>query len=187
MLKKIFALLLRRFEKQNNYDVSYSRYILKHSTPAFWKFSQINAFAGHNEGLPRDVLFAIKITSTLKADCGPCTQLVTGWAEKAGVPAATIRAILTRDFDRMPADVALAVRFTNAALNRDLEADAMRERIRMKWGDKGVISAAFAITGGQIFPTLKYALGYGHACGLVSVGNELVRVSHEPSKMLQAI
>ena len=187
MLKKIFALLLRRFEKQNNYDVSYSRYILQHSTAAFWKFSQINAFAGHNEGLPRDVLFAVKITSTLKADCGPCTQLVTGWAEKAGVPAATIRAILTRDFDRMPADVALAVRFTNAALNRDLEADAMRERIRVKWGDKGVISAAFAITGGQIFPTLKYALGYGHACGLVSVGDELVRVSHEPSKMLQAI
>ena len=62
MLKKLFAFLLRRFEKQNNYDVSYSRYILKHSTSAFWKFSQINAFAGHNEGLPRDVLFAIKIT-----------------------------------------------------------------------------------------------------------------------------
>src|SRR4051812_10305785 len=144
MLKKIFAMFLNRFEKQNNYDVSYSRYILQHSTSAFWKFSQINSFASHNEGLPRDVHFAVKITAAMKADCGHCTQLVVGWAEKAGVPAATIRAILTRNFDSMPSDVALGVDFAEAALARDLEADLLRQRIQTKWGDKGVISAAFA-------------------------------------------
>lgn len=187
MLKKMFAIFLNRFEKQNSYDVSYSRYILKNSTSAFWKFAQVNSMASHNEGLPRDVYHAVKITSAMNADCGPCTQLVVGWAEKAGVPAATIRAILLRDFDRMPSDVALAVRFAEASLARDLAADSLRERIRTKWGDKGVITMAFAITAGQIFPTVKYALGYGHACTLVSVEGELVRVSHEPSKMLQAI
>src|SRR5262249_41552246 len=138
MLKKLFSILLGRFEKQNNYDVSYSRYILEHSTSAFWKLSQIQGFSSYSEGLPRDVLFAIKLTSSLKADCGPCTQLVVGWAEKAGVPTATLRAILTRDFDRMPADVALGVRFTETSLARDLAADSLREQIRSRFGDKAI-------------------------------------------------
>lgn len=187
MLEKIFSLLLNRFEKQNNHDVSYSRYVLQHSLPAFWKFAKVNSFASHNEALPRDVLYAVKLTSSIKADCGPCTQLVAGWAEKAGVPPATIRAILTRNFDRMPSDVALGIHFAEASLARNVEVDALRERIRAIWGDKAVITAAFAITAGQIFPTVKYALGYGHACTLVNVSGEPVRVSHEPSKMLQAI
>jgi hypothetical protein len=87
----------------------------------------------------------------------------------------------------MPAEVALGLRFAEAALARDLTADSLREQIRQKWGDKAVISAAFAITTGQIYPTLKYALGFGHACTLVNVNGEPVRLSHEPSKMLQAI
>lgn len=187
MIRRLFKLALQRFERQNGYDVSYSRYVLDHSLPAFWKFARINGFAQHKEDVPRDAYYAAKITSARIADCGPCTQLMVTWAERAKVPEQIIRAVLTRDFASMPADVELVVRFAEAALARDIEADELREKIRSKWGDRAVISLAFAITAGQIFPTVKYALGYGHACTLVRVGNELVRVPHDVPKMLQAI
>jgi hypothetical protein len=187
MIRKLFRMALRRFERQNSYDVSYSRFVLDHSLPAFWKFAKLNGFAQHNEDVPRDAYFAAKLTSARIADCGPCTQLVSTWAERAKVPDQIIRAVLTRDFNKMPADIELVARFAEAVLARDLEADEFRERIRSKWGDRAVISLAFAITAGQIFPTVKYALGFGHACTLVRVGNELVRVSHNVPKILQAI
>ncbi len=109
------------------------------------------------------------------------------WAERGKVSEPTIRAVLTRDFERMPQEVALAVRFTEASLARELEADELREQIRAKWGDRAIITLAYAITAGQLFPTLKYALGFGRSCSLVQVGDELVQVRHEAPKILQAI
>ncbi len=187
MIRAILRAALRRFERQNQYDASYGEFVLNNSLSAFWKFSRIQAIGTHNEDVPRDAYYAAKITSSRLADCGPCTQLVTNWAQKAGMPEQIIRAVLTRDFTKMPADVELTVRFTEAVLARNLEADELREGIRKQWGNRAVITLALAITAGQMYPTVKYALGYGHACTLVRVGNELVRVPHEMPKMLHAI
>jgi len=187
MIRAILRAGLRRFERQNQYDASYGEFVLNNSLSAFWKFTRVQAIGKHNEDVPRDPYYAAKITSSRIADCGPCTQLVTNWAQKSGVPEEIIRAVLTRDFSKMPADVELTVRFTEAVLAKSLEADELRERIRKQWGNRAVITLALAITAGQMYPTVKYALGYGHACTLVRVGNELVRVPHEMPKMLQAI
>jgi len=187
MIRMILRAALKRFERQNQYDASYGEFVLDNSLSAFWKFSKIQAIGKHHEDVPRDAYYAAKLTSSRIADCGPCTQLMANWAERAKVPEQIVRAVLTRDFERMPADVELAVRFTEAALARNLEADELREKIRAKWGNRAVITMAFALTAGQIYPTVKFALGYGHACTLVRVGNELVRVPHDVPKMLQAI
>lgn len=187
MIRTILRAALKRFERQNQYDARYGEFILDHSLTAFWKFSKVQAIGKHNEDVPRDAYFAAKLTSARIGDCGPCTQLMVTWAQRAKVPEQIIRAVLTRDFAKMPADVELAVRFSEAALARDLEADELRERIRARWGNRAVITMAFALAAGQIYPTVKFALGYGHACTLVRVGDELVRVPHEVPRMLQAI
>ncbi|HWR14201.1 MAG TPA: hypothetical protein VN577_05205 [Terriglobales bacterium] len=187
MLKKILKMAIARFERQNGYDGSYTRYIVEHSPSALWKLGKIQGFATHHEDVPRDAYYAAKITSVLRADCGPCTQLVVTWAERAGVAPTTIHAVLTKDWDAMTYDVQLVVKFIEAALARSLEADVLREEIRQKWGDRAVITLAYAATAGQIYPTLKYALGFGHECTLIKVAGKDVRVSHELPKILQAI
>jgi hypothetical protein len=48
----------------------------------------------------------------------------------------------------------------------------MRAAIVDCWGQRGLVSLAFAITAGRIFPTLKYALGHGHACMRVTIAGE---------------
>jgi hypothetical protein len=185
MMKRIFSLALDRFQKRYQYDVSYGRYVLEHSERAFLKLTRLQGFGSYREDVPRDVYYAAKITSSIRADCGSCTQLVVTWAEEAGVSPALIRAIVSGD-PKLPADVALAVRFTDAVLSRDPACDLMRAEIRKNWGDKAVISLAFAIAAGQLYPNLKYGLGFGHECSLVQVAGSPVKVEHQAKQEMMA-
>jgi hypothetical protein len=72
----------------------------------------------------------------------------------------------------MPDDVALAVGFARASLAHAPEADDMRAEILRRWGKKALVSLSFALVAACIFPTLKYAMGHGHACMRVTVGGE---------------
>lgn len=121
---------------------------------------------------------AAGITAVRQEDCGPCTQLVVTMAERAGVDAEVLRALLTDTADAMPADVALVWRFTRATLARDPAADDYREVIVERWGRRALISLAFAMTASRIYPTVKYALGHGKACMRVVVGGRPVMLDH---------
>ena len=55
--------------------------------------------------------------------------------------------------------------------------------IAKTWGRRAVVSLAFAITASRLFPTLKYALGHGHACRKLDVEGETIvprRVKEAP-------
>ena len=47
------------------------------------------------------------------------------------------------------------------------------------WGQRALISLAFAMMGARLFPTLKYALGHGHACMRLTIGGETRPVLRE--------
>lgn len=94
-------------------------------------------------------------------------------AEAGGVKPETLRAILAGDEAAMGADAALGWRFARASLARDMEAaDPLRDEILRRWGDKGLVAIGMAITTARMYPTLKYALGYGKACSRVTVAGE---------------
>ena len=103
-------------------------------------------------------------------DCGPCTQLAVGMAERAGVAPGVLRAVLAADVPAMPEGVALAFRFARAVLEHAPEADALLDRVIQRWGRRGLASLAFAITSARLFPTLKFAQGHARACSRVTVG-----------------
>jgi len=69
----------------------------------------------------------------------------------------------------MPPDVALAWRFTRATLDHDLSADQYRDEIVQRWGQRAVVSLAFAIVTARLYPTVKYAMGHGKACTRIVV------------------
>jgi hypothetical protein len=71
--------------------------------------------------------------------------------------------------------VALAYRFARAVLDRDPEADALREEVVRRWGPRGLVSLAFAVTAARMFSTLKSALGHAKSCTRVRVAGEFVR------------
>ena len=48
-----------------------------------------------------------------------------------------------------------------------------------RWGRLALVSLAFTITAGRIYPTVKYALGHGKACTRIVVGGTPVLLSHD--------
>lgn len=173
MLKWVLRKAVDKFEREWDYDGSYVRDIIEASPRAAWMYSRAAALGRFRKNVPLAPWFAAGITAVRAEDCGPCTQLGVAMAERAGVSAAVVRAVLEGDAGAMPADVALVWRFTRATLEHEA-ADEYREEIVRRWGKIGLISLAFAITAGRIYPTMKYALGHGKACVRVVVGGTAV-------------
>lgn len=175
---------LDAYERQFNYDVGYLRDIYAASPRAFRRFAKFLGLSRYREDVPNDSWYAAQLVGTLAEDCGPCTQLVVTMAERAGVNAATLRAILAGDEATMSADASLGYRFARAVLSREVVlADRLREDIVSRWGQKAVISLAFAVASARVFPTVKYALGHGKACIRIRVaGGDALLQRQETSR-----
>jgi hypothetical protein len=174
MLKWLFHRRLNAFEREHGYDASYMHAVIDTDPAGFVKFARATGLSRYRKDVPADVFVAAALTSSIQADCGPCTQLGVGFALRAGIPAATLVAVVKGDETAMSPDVALAVRFARAVLARDASADALREEISRRWGPRALLALAFGIMGAQLYPTLKYALGHGKSCTRVVVAGQTV-------------
>lgn len=172
MLKSLISAQIARFERRYDYDMSYARELLAIDTGAFLKFSRVMALSGYTRDIPADALFAAKILGTLSEDCGPCTQLVVQMAEEQGVSAEALRAVLARRPEQLPADAQLAYRYAEAVLAHAPEAEVLRQEVVRRWGRRALVSLAFALVSARLYPTLKYALGYGKTCVRVQVAGQ---------------
>ena len=172
MFKWFLRRWIDKFERTWNYNASYMREVLDADPRALMLFSKIQGITNYRKDVPLAAYCAAGIVSAMAEDCGPCTQLGIEMAQAQGVDPAILRAIVARDLAAMPYDVALAFRFAEASLQRAPEADDLREEVVRCFGKRGLISLSFALVAGRVFPTLKYALGYGRACTRLTVGGE---------------
>ena len=177
LFKKLAGRRLDAFERDFSYDVSYMREILEASPKAFRAFLGVMRLSRHHEGAPLEALYGAGLTAVMAEDCGPCAQLAVTMAERAGVAPAVLRAIAAGDVDALPPDAAIGVRFARAVLAHAPEADELRAEIVARWGKPAAITLAFAITASRLYPTVKYALGHGHACRRLRVGGADVAVT----------
>jgi alkylhydroperoxidase family enzyme len=179
MLRWFVRRRLAAFERDFDYDMSYMRDIYDASLRAFFRFSKILGISSYREDAPKEAWYAAKLAATLTEDCGPCTQLVVKMAERDGMSSAAIRAILAGDESAMPPDAALGFHFARAVLRRDIaESDRLRREVVTRWGKKALVSLALTIASSRVYPGVKYALGYGHACTKVSLAGTEVAVRH---------
>jgi hypothetical protein len=170
MVKWLMRRGIAAFERQWNYDAGYLHEIVDASPKAAWMFTRAAAIGKYRTDVPAAAWAAAAITAVRHEDCGPCTQLGVSMAERAGIDARVLRAILTEDVEAMPDEVRLAWRFTRATIDHDPSADQYREEIARRWGPRAVISLAFAMVASRIYPTVKYAMGHGKACTRIVVG-----------------
>ena len=178
MLRALLIGQIDKMERAWGYDASYMRLVLKASPMSFLKFGFVSQMVDR-KAAPAEALAAAGIAGTLVEDCGPCTQIGVDMAAAGGVKPTVLRAILAGDEAAMGETAALAWRFANASLARDMEAcDPLRDEIVRRWGEKGLVAIGMALTTARMYPTLKYALGYGKACSRVTVAGEATPVVH---------
>ena len=178
MIRWALRKAIGRFERQWHYDAGYMHDLIDASPRAAWLFARVTALGQFRRDIPVEPWCAAGITAVRHEDCGPCTQLAVTMAERAGVRPDVLRAVLNDEPTSMPPDVALVWNFTRATLAHDDAADQYRDAIVNRWGRRALVSVAFAITAGRIYPTLKYALGHGQACMRVVVAGTPVTFNH---------
>lgn len=172
MIKTFMKAQIAKFERGYDYDMSYARELLEIDTGALLKFSRVTALSRYRRGIPAEAWYAAKLLGTMTEDCGPCTQLIVTMAEREQLSPEILRAVLARKPEQLPADAQLGYRFAEAVLTRSPEADLLREAVVKRWGKLALVSLAFALISARLYPTLKYALGHGHACVRVQVAGQ---------------
>ena len=179
MLSWMIHRKLDAFEQEYSYDMSYARDMLDTSLRAMLLFHKATGLRDYREGLPKDAWYGVKLTATRAEDCGPCLQLVATMAERDGQSPEMVRAVVRRRYDELPAHVRLSVELTEAIIARDPRANALREQLVEQFGRRALVTLGLAIVSSRFYPTLKYALGYGHACSVVHVGGAPVLTPRE--------
>lgn len=180
MLKAILLRLIDRFERTWGYDASYMRALAQAAPRSYLKFMKVMGVVD-SKAAPPEALAAAGIVGTLAEDCGPCVQISADIAAASGVAPEVLRAILAGDEAGMGETAALAWRFARASLARDMAAaDPLRDEIAARWGEAGLAAIALQITTARMYPTLKYALGYGKACSKVVVAGVAAPVAYRP-------
>src|SRR6185437_3531600 len=97
MLKALLdRVAIRPFERAFNYDAGYMRDVLAASPASFLRFSMLSGLV-QRRAAPAEALAAAGIAATLREDCGPCTQIGVDIAERSGVRAEVLKAILAGD------------------------------------------------------------------------------------------
>ena len=139
------------------------------SLRAFFKFGKFLAVDEYRRVLPAGPCYVARIVAIRHEDCGTCVQIAVNQAKKAGVPATVVQAVLDGQPDRLPDELAEAYRFAEAVVTQSGEEDALRERIRSRHGDEGLVEMALAIASCRVFPITKRALGYAVSCSAVAV------------------
>ena len=179
MLSWLISRRIDAFEGEFSYDMNYARELLSTSLKAMLLFQKATALGKYREGVPKDAWYAVKIYTARTEDCGPCTQLVATMAEREGVPPDIIRAALHGELEDLPTHARVSVAFAKAVLERNPAADTLRQEIKGRFGARGLVSLAFAMLASRLYPTLKYALGYGRVCSVVQVAGAPVLTPRE--------
>ena len=182
MIKWFLRRQIAAFERTWNYDASYIHEMIDADPRAAMAFGKVIGMSQYRKDIPATAHFAAGIVAVMAEDCGPCTQLTIDMAQRQGVEPEILRAIVARDLTAMPYEVALAVRFAEKTLRHASAADDLREEVLRLWGRRGLVSLAFAITSARLFPTVKYALGHGHACTRLTIGGETRPVVREMTR-----
>lgn len=173
MLKAlIHRFIVAKVERPFGYDAGYMHALADASPATFFKFSVVTGLVARRDA-PAEALAAAGIVGTLAEDCGPCTQISVDLALKAGVAPKVLRAILAGETAAMGEAAVLGYRFAGAVLARRLEeADECRDEIVRRWGAKGLAAVSMSLTTARMYPTLKYAMGYGKTCSKVTVAGQ---------------
>lgn len=169
MLRWLIRRKLDSEEKKLGVSVDYLRHVVDVSPVAFVRFASIMPFANSRKVLPKEAWFVAQIVALQNEDCGPCLQITVNLARQAGVSPELLKAALDGNVDALSEDLANVYRFTQGVVHNTGEGDSLRETLRHRYTERGLIELSYAVAAARIFPTVKRVLGYAQSCSLTPV------------------
>jgi len=169
MVRSLIHGSLSRMERRLGASLEYVRFIADTSLRAFYRLTKLLSFSQCRRKLPPDVFHAAGLVATRIEDCGTCLQIGANLAMQEGMPAQHVRAVIEGKPELLPEHLAQVYRFAQAVLERGDDARDLRDALRCRYGDEGLIELAYSLAAARTFPTIKWALGYAVSCDRVPV------------------
>ncbi len=169
MLRQLIHRILNREERKLGESVDYLHYVADVSPAAFFRFCSIMPFANSRKALPKDAWFMAQVVAAQDADCGPCLQITLNLARHSDVDPTLLRAALDGRCHDMSPEMADVYQFAKAVVTSSGEDETLRETLRKRYGDRGLIELAYAIASSRIPPMVKRVLGYAKSCSATPV------------------
>lgn len=168
MIRRIIELKLAGEERKLGVSLDYVRAIRDASLGAFLRFVKLLGATDYRKRLSAEELFVARLAAARAADCGSCLETEASLARAAGVPEEVVGALLPGGGGALRPELEEIAAFTRAVLvtdgSADAERDRLREVLRARVGDAGLVELALAIGVGGAFPSIKRALGYSRSC-----------------------
>jgi alkylhydroperoxidase family enzyme len=165
MIQRLVLWRLATIERTLDESLGWLAFLARASLRAFVRFYAFLPMTRFRRRLPRDAYHVARIVVVRAEDCGTCLQTIVSLAKSDGVRAETLRAVLARSPEALCDDCADAYRFAEAVTANKDPTD-LRERIRTRHGDDGLVELALAIAAARVIPTTKRALGYATSCAV---------------------
>jgi alkylhydroperoxidase family enzyme len=156
------------FEKETGVSADYARWMANISMRVFMKVAKLGKLAQYRRALPADANHVAHLVAARDEDCGTCVQIGVSFALRDGVSKDILQAVLDRQPDRLPPQLADVYRFAESVVTH-VDDDALRERVRSHYGDEALIELGLAMAVGRTFPVIKRTLGYAKSCSLVKI------------------
>ena len=169
MIRRLISRKLDSAESELGASLDYLRHILRISLPAFFKFTKIMPLANYRKLLPPGPYHVARLVATRDEDCGTCLQIEVHQARKAGLAPEHLRSAVAGRPEELPEELADVYCFTEAVVTASYTEGELRQRLRSRYGEEGLIELAYAIAACRIFPVTKRALGYATSCANVEI------------------
>jgi hypothetical protein len=177
MFKFFLHHIVAQMERRYDYDATYLHELVDTSAAGAVRYFTAQSYGRWQGPVPRDAWHAAAIGAALVEDCGPCVQIASDRAVEAGVPGATIKALLSGA--PVDPDAKLGFDFARALLTASDALDGLREAVEVRWGRKGIVALSTMAMYSRNFPVLKRALGHARTCQRVRVAGADVTVAAE--------
>lgn len=173
MSEQIHEAEIAATERHLGVALPYMREIARVAPELLARIGQSTQAADYTEDVPSEIRHLAALGATTAQDCGACVQIGVNLALADGVEPELLRNTL-RSNDEAPLaeDRADAFAFGRAVAVQSPDADVLRQRLRERHGDAGVVSLSWAIVVAQFYPILKRAMGFAQTCSAYGVAIE---------------
>ena len=169
MIRTLILRKLDKVEQELGESVDYLRHIVRTSLPSFFRFAKVAGMANGRKVLPLEPFHVARLVGTRDADCGTCLQIELNLARQAGLSEAILAAVIDEQPEALSPELEEVYRFTRSVVVADGGEQALRESLRARYGDAGLVELALAIAGCRVFPVVKRTLGYATSCSNVAL------------------
>jgi hypothetical protein len=128
-------------------------------------FQHFSVLSGHHYHTPPKFMLMAMLGSTHAEDCGPCLEIVRGYAHQAGMHPKRIELALSGN-PESEADK-LAYDFGAAIASGDIAAAAeLGDKIESTFGRAVRTEVSLGASASRIYPAIKRGLGHASACAI---------------------